>query len=221
MDPQRISSSRTWFMIVLAALFVLVITPFLAPLFMYLGWEFPARAIYFVYSFLCHQLPQRSYFLFGSQFSYPLGTILNASGVSDPNNILALRQFIGNPEMGWKVAWSDRMISMYTSIPLAALVWYPLRRRLPDLPLWGFLLMLLPMALDGGSHFLSDVQGAVTGFRASNLWLANLTGNSLPPSFYAGDAWGSFNSIMRMVTGLLFGMGIVWYGFPYLEEAFS
>ena len=39
--------------------------PFLAPLFFNLGWEEPARIIYFLYSFTCHQLPDHSYFLFG------------------------------------------------------------------------------------------------------------------------------------------------------------
>jgi hypothetical protein len=44
---------------------------------------------------------------------------------------------------------------------------------------------------------------------------------ALPTTFYAGDAWGSFNSIMRLLTGIFFGTGIVWSGFPYLEDAFG
>ncbi len=35
---------------------------------------------------------------------------------SDP---MVLRRFIGNEIMGWKIAWSDRMISFYTSVWLA------------------------------------------------------------------------------------------------------
>jgi hypothetical protein len=83
---------------------------------------------------------------------------------------LILRQFIGNPEMGWKVAWSDRMVSMFTSIWIFGLIWYPFRRRLPAFPLW---------------------------------------------------AWGSFNSLMRLLTGIFFGLGIVWFGFPYLNDSFA
>jgi hypothetical protein len=26
---------------------------------------------------------------------------------------------------------------------------------------------------------------------------------------------------MRLLTGLLFGIGVVWFGFPYLDELFS
>jgi hypothetical protein len=42
-----------------------------------------------------------------------------------------------------------------------------------------------------------------------------------PGAFYSGDAWGSFNSLMRLLTGILFGLGIVWYTYPYLDKAFS
>ena len=52
-------------------------------------------------------------------------------------NPMVLRQFIGNPEMGWKVAWSDRMVSMYASILVFAWLWYPLRKRLKLLPWWA------------------------------------------------------------------------------------
>jgi uncharacterized membrane protein len=220
--PIKISFfERHWFKFVIGILLLYVVPPFLAPVFMSAGWSGSAHAIYFVYSFLCHQLPERSYFLFGSQFTYPLAQIQQASGVKNPNDLLALRQFIGNAQMGWKLAWSDRMVSMFTSIPLFALGWYPPRKYIPRLPLWGVVLFLLPMALDGGTHFISDLQGFGAGFRDTNLWLAILSNHLYSPTFYIGDAWGSFNSIMRLATGTLFGMGLVWFGFPYLEEAFS
>lgn len=193
--------------------------PFLAPVFMKLGWDTPARLIYLVYSFLCHQLPERSYFLFGHKFTYSLPEIQSAW--QNTINPAILRQFIGNPEMGWKVAWSDRMVSMYTSLWLFGLMWWPIRARVKPLPWWGLLIFLLPMAVDGTSHFVSDIAGISQGFRDSNLWLATLTQQSLPASFYAGDAWGSFNSIMRLLSGILFGMGIVWFTYPYLDMAFA
>jgi uncharacterized membrane protein len=158
--------------------------PFLAPIFMKLGWETPARAIYFLYSFLCHQLPQRSYFLFGSKFTYSLAEI--QSVWQNTNDIMTLRQFVGNPEMGWKVAWSDRMVSMFTSLWLFSLVWWQLRRWLKPLPWWGFILFMLPLAVDGTSHLISDLAGIGQGFRDSNTWLAALTGYTLSPGFYAG-----------------------------------
>ena len=211
--------SRNWFFLFFTGYGLWVWAPFLAPLFMRLGWDGPANGIYFIYSFFCHQLPERSYFLFGSQVSYSLSQIQAAW--MDTINPLLLRKFTGTAEMGWKVAWSDRMISFYGGVWLSALIWYPLRRQIRSLPLWGLVLFLLPMAFDGGTHFISDLVGIGQGFRDSNLWLANLTNFAFAPSLYRGDALGSFNSWMRLITGLLAGVGLVWFAFPYLEDAFS
>lgn len=211
--------SRHWFPISIAILGLYAGLPFLAPVFMKLGWGTPAKVIYFIYSFLCHQLPQRSYFLFGAKATYSLAEVRAAW--QDTLNPLVLREFIGNTEMGWKVAWSDRMVAMFTSLWLFGTLWRPLGRRLRPLPAWGLALLLLPMAVDGASHFISDLQGLGQGFRDSNAWLAALTGNAFTSGFYAGDAWGSFNSMMRLLTGVLFGAGIVWFGFPLLDDAFS
>jgi copper ion binding protein len=207
---------RYWLLVFSLAYGFFVGLPFLAPVLMQIGWEAPGRVIYFIYTFLCHQLPQRSFFLFGPQGMYELSTIQAAW--ENTLNPLVLRQFIGNPGMGWKVAWSDRMVSMYTSILVVAWLWYPLRKRIKALPLWGFVLFTLPIFVDGSTHLLSDLAGIGQGFRDSNTWLAALTGDAFSPGFYAGDALGSFNSWMRLLTGTLFGLGIVWYGFPYIEE---
>lgn len=195
-----------------------VLLPFLAPAFMSIGWAPLGKIIYMIYSFLCHQLPERSYFLFGPKISYSLAEIQAAW--QDSTNPAILRQFIGNPSMGWKIAWSDRMVSMFTSLWLFGLIWLPLRKRVKVLPLWAFMLFIIPVAFDGTSHLFSDMQGFSQGFRNSNLWLVTLTQNALPGSFYAGDSLGSFNSWMRILTGILFGIGIVWFTFPYIDAAF-
>ena len=208
-----------WFFVISLILGLYIGLPFLAPVFMQIGWSGPGRVIYFVYSWLCHQLPERSFFLFGPKFTYSLAEVQSAW--QNTTNPLILRQFIGNAEMGWKVAWSDRMVSMFTSTWLFGLLWWPLRRRLPRLPWWGLVLFLLPMAVDGTTHLFSDLAGIGQGFRDSNAWLAALTQQAFSASFYAGDAWGSFNSLMRLFTGISFGLGIVWFGFPYLDDVFS
>jgi uncharacterized membrane protein len=186
---------------------------------MSIGLIFPAKMIYGVYSFLCHQLPERSYFLFGPKISYTLPEIQSVWQNTD--NPAILRQFVGNAQMGWKVAWSDRMVSMFTSLWLFGMLWGIFKRKLKPLPWWGVVLLLLPMAIDGITHTFSDLAGIGQGFRDSNTWLAALTSHILPPNFYSGDAWGSFNAWMRLITGVLFGLGIVWFCFPYLNEAFT
>jgi uncharacterized membrane protein len=211
--------SKNWLWIFVVFIGIWVGLPFLAPLFMALGWERLANSIYLLYSFQCHQLPQRSFFIFGSQGMYSLNDIQDVWQHTD--NPLILRQFIGTPEMGWKVAWSDRMVFMYTSILVFGGFWWLFRRRIKPLPWWGLIILLSPMAVDGTSHLISDLAGIGMGFRDSNAWLATLTNNAFYAGFYAGDAFGSFNSWMRLLTGALFGLGIVWFGFPYLNKSFK
>ena len=205
-----------WFTVFLIIYGLWVFVPFLAPVFMNIGWTGAGRVVYFIYSFFCHQLPERSFFWFGEKAMYSLGEI--QAVWEDTSNPMILRQFIGNETMGWKVAWSDRMISFYTSVWFFAALWYPFRYKVKPLNLWGFVLLLLPIALDGGTHAISDLAGIGNGFRDTNAWLAVLTNNAFSATFYAGDALGSFNSLMRFITGLLAGLAIVWLAFPYIFQ---
>ena len=209
---------RHWLLVVNVLLGVYVGLPWLAPVFMKLGWTFAAQAIYLIYSTQCHQLPERSFFLFGAQPMYSLQQVQAVLHVNSSNPFI-LRQFIGTLEMGWKVAWSDRMVSLFTSLFVFGLGYALLRKKPKSLPLWGFGLLALPMALDGSSHLVSDLAGIGLGFRDSNAWLAVLTQHVFPATFYAGDALGSFNSWLRLITGVLFGLGTVWLLFPYLNAA--
>ena len=219
-DRFALGLARHWLLWVNALLGVFVLAPFVAPILMTLGVTSIADAIYFFYSFLCHQLPQRSYFLFGPKISYSLAEIENVWHYGD--NFLYLRQFIGNSAMGWKVAWSDRMVSMYGSLWVGGLLYALTRKRLPHLsPIAWLFLAIIPMGVDGFSHMLNDVLAGIsgTGFRDTNAWLQFLTGNIFPASFYAGDALGSFNSLARLVTGTLFGLTTVWLIYPFVDTA--
>ena len=209
--------SRHWLLAFNLAWGTFVVLPWLAPLLMQVGATGPANAVYFVYQFFCHQLPERSFFLFGSQPMYSLDQIGAVWNTADPN---LLRQFVGHSDFGFKVAYSDRMVAMYTAFWFAAMAFGLLRHRLRPLPLWAYVLMILPMAVDGGTHFLSDLEGIDQGFRITNQWLAQLTNHALPASFYAGNALGSFNSWARLVTGALFGLASAWLMLPYVEAAF-
>ena len=210
--------ARIWLPAVVVLLALYAGLPWLAPVFMRLGWTAGADAIYAAYSTQCHQLPQRSLFLFGPRLMYSLSQIQSAW--QDTTNPMILRQFTGSEAMGWKVAWSDRMTSMYLSLAVFVALYRPVLRRL-RLPWWIFVLLLVPLAVDGVSHAASDLAGIGAGFRDGNAWLAALTNNSLPETFYAGDALGSFNSWMRLLTGLLFGLGVAGLALPQLEAAFG
>lgn len=213
--------SNYWLATFIVGWGVFVILPWLAPIFMKIGLPGLGNGIYFIYQFFCHQLPERSFFLFGAQ---PMYSMQQVGTVWPVGSLDVLRQFVGNAEFGWKVAYSDRMVAMYTAFWFAVIAFSFLRRRASPLPIWGFLLLILPMVIDGGTHLISDVlagRNFGTGFRDTNIWLAQLTSQAFPASFYAGDALGSFNSWMRLLTGALFGIASVWLAFPYAEATFS
>jgi uncharacterized membrane protein len=198
---------------------MIVFGPFLAPLFMQIGATGPAQAVYFFYSFLCHQLPERSIFLFGPK---PMYSYAEIKAVWPLDGFEGLRQFVGNAAMGYKVAWSDRMISTYGGLWLGGVVFALLGKRAPRISLLVWLLVgVLPLGLDGLTHMLNDVLAGTTGggFRDTNSWLQALTFNTLPPSFYAGDQFGSFNSWARWITGLSFSLTTVLAAFPLIENS--
>lgn len=197
--------NRWAYPLVLLALGIYALTPWLAPVFMRLGWEQPARWIYLAYGTQCHQLANRSYFLFGPRLMYSPEE-LAAAGAAE--GMTGMRAFQGSPEVGWKVAWSDRMVAMYSSAFVFLAAFRVLGRRVHPFPWWAFALLLVPLGIDGTTHFLSDLSGFGLGFRDDNAWLLALTNGALPRSFTAGDAWGSFNAWARLVSGVLFGLAV-------------
>lgn len=209
--------ARHWPILLAALTGVWVTLPWLAPVLMRAGATGPAHLIYLLYSPQCHQLPQRSYFLFGDGLMVPLADILAVTGPRDP---LTLRPFVGTAELGWKVAWSDRMVSLYTPLFLGAVAYTLVGRRWWR-PRWSWALLLpyLPLLLDGLSHAIDDTFRL--GIRADNAWLAALTGNLLAPAFYAGDTIGSFNWWARLLTGLLASFAFVRQVYPLLDWGFA
>ncbi len=209
---------RHWLLILLVPLTLWVVLPFAAPLAMHAGWTRLGGLIYTLYAPFCHQLPQRSWFLFGEQFTYSLDQIASVAHTTDP---WQLRAFYGTPDMGWKVAWSDRMISFYMGFVLFGWLYLALRRWRPIAPisLLVLVLALLPIALDGGTHLISDALWGISGggVRDTNAWLAALTGSAWP-GFYAGDTFGTFNWWLRLFTGVLAAWGMAFYAFPWLDR---
>lgn len=208
---------RHWLALANVASALVAGVPWLAPVLMKSGATRPAQAIYFGYSFLCHQLANRSFFLFGQKPTYAYTELLPFA--ADADTWSGLRSFVGLPNLGYKVAWSDRMVGMSIGIVLGGLVFALLRHRLRPLDWRAFGLLVLPMALDGLTHSISDLAGMGRGFRYTNAWLAGLTGNRMPSHFYVGNALGSFNSWMRVGTGVLFGFAVIWLVYPRLERS--
>jgi uncharacterized membrane protein len=192
--------SKHWLAVFNTLGFLYVGLPMLAPVLMHLSAEGPATIIYTVYRSLCHQLPHRSWFLFGPQFAYTLPELVELVG-SDVISSPWSGDFVGNEAVGYKTAFCQRDIAIYGAILLAGLVYGLLRRRweVRPLPWWAYVgFGIVPMLLDGGYQILSYALYA--------FW---------PDSPIAPH---ESTPLMRAVTGGLFGLATVWLAYPYVQE---
>lgn len=209
-------SSRHYLRLMLIAVAIFVGLPFAAPILMRAGLEGPGRVIYSMYSPLCHQFAFRSWFLFGEQSAYPraeanlpgltpyehyLPQVDQALGDRLDTGNLALetnsKAFLGNADMGYKVAICQRDVGIYLGLFMGGLIYaIPyVRKRLRPVPLLLYIFLGLgPIGLDGFSQLLS--------YAPFQLW---------PPR----ESTPAF----RMATGLLFGLMNAWLAFPYLEAS--
>jgi uncharacterized membrane protein len=169
-----------WLLCANLFLFIFSGLPFLAPVLMHYGYEEPARLIYMVYSFTCHQLAYRTWFFFGAQSSYTVEQLQHYLGVT--NSALDLffwRNLHGNLALGYKMAYSERDAAIYSSMLAAGLVFALLRSRVRPLDWrWYVALAVIPMALDGGTQLVmlresTPLLRAITGilFGALSVWL--------------------------------------------------
>jgi uncharacterized membrane protein len=195
--------SQHWLAVFNALIFLYVAIPFAAPALMRTGLEPAANVIYRVYSPLCHQLTFRSWFLFGEEAAYPLEetayfttTYSDITG-SDQVDYIEASRYVGDEQVGFKVALCQRDIAIYGGILVAGLVFGLIRSRLRPAPiiLW-FVIGILPLAIDGGSQLISR----------------------LP---FLGISVRESTPLLRTVTGLLFAIMNVWLAYPNIEEAMT
>lgn len=226
MDRILYTLARRWLLFLNLAIAVYVGLPMLAPVLMQAGLTGPATFLYRVYSPMCHQLASRSFFLFGEQPAYPraiAGSSLRpieefmpgipefVEASTDPAEwstfLWPARRFVGNEQMGYKMALCQRDISIYVAMLAGGLLYGLLRRRGPlrPMPFWLFLLIGIgPIALDGFSQLFS--QFFVGGQFEALARLFPLRESS---------------PLLRSLTGAIFGLSIVWLVYPRLDEQFT
>ena len=163
----------------------------LAPVMMHLGHPGAAKPIYKFYSFLCHQLPERSYFLFGkgrlvSVYSLPW---LEASGYIHTPSILVRRAFIGNGEIGYKMAFCQRCFAIYSTFFLSGIAFGLTGRRWRGLSLKAYIFFLLPLGIDGGLQAI--------GLHQSTWLLRTITG----AMFAGATVWMVYPVLQQGTTG--------------------
>src|SRR5258708_7630161 len=210
--------SRNWLAALLLLIGIYVGLPFVAPTLMHFGLTGPANLIYTAYSPLCHQFAFRSWFLFGEQPAYPraaagypglqpfdsfVANVDKATGTGAQltdwtlDLELAARQFVGDDQMGYKVAICERDIAIYGALFIGGLIYSipTVRKHLRPVPLWLYVLLgLMPIAIDGFSQLF--------GYPPFGFWAIRET-----------------TPLFRTLTGGLFGLMNAWLAFPYLEDS--
>jgi uncharacterized membrane protein len=168
LDRQIYRLAGRWLAVFNALIALYILPPVLAPIFMASGSPQVGKLIYAVYRPACHQLPERSFFLLGPQVTYSIDELWARGMLPQPDNLFARQNFVGAPEVGWKIALCERDIALYGGLLLAGLIFGLVRKRIRPLSLLAYALCLLPMAIDGGTQLLL--------LRESNWLLRVLTG---------------------------------------------
>ncbi len=169
LDKLVLALAKHWLFLVNLVLAVYAGLPLLAPVLMGLGFTWPAEIIYTVYKPLCHQLPQRSFFLFGPRLANSLETLQDLLGPEMLATDSLARTFIGNAALGYKMAYCQRDAAMYSSMLLAGMVFGLVRHHLKSLTFTRYLISLAPLAVDGLAQLL--------GFYESTWQLRTITGS--------------------------------------------
>jgi uncharacterized membrane protein len=221
--------SKHWLAVFNTLIFIYVALPIMAPVLMKAGLDTPAKVIYRVYSPLCHQMTQRSFFIFGDQYAYPrelAGTDLQPieSYIDDipefddvdadhwDEFFVAARRYVGDEQLGYKIALCQRDMGIYLFILVGGLLYAMLRNRfnIRPLPIWLFIIIGLgPIALDGFSQLFS-------------YWSTPLDGTD--PSGLAATIQSVFPlrespPMLRTFTGAWFGLCLVWLAYPNVNES--
>jgi uncharacterized membrane protein/glutaredoxin len=206
--------SRRYLLLLNLFMFFYVGLPFLAPSLMEMGATLPAKAIYRIYSPLCHQFGFRSFFLYGEQTFYPLAeakmagvkTFQQVTGIPNLNDPYSYtrfeaRDYIGNATVGYKVALCERDVAIYFAMLVFGIIFGLSGRRIKPLHwmLW-LLIGLGPIGLDGFSQLFSQFNWT---------WFAAM----IP--------YRESTPYLRVLTGALFGLATAWFAYPNIEETMN
>jgi len=184
------SIARRWLLVfnLLVALYLAV--PVAAPFLMHSGHTSAGQLVYLIFRPQCHQLPERSLFLFGEKTIYSLEE-LDAAGVLPGTTLDKRRMFVGNERFGYKIAFCERDVATWGAILLAGLMFGLTGRRWRPLPLWGYVLFLIPLAVDGITQLL--------GLRESTWALRTLSG----ALFGLATTWLAYPYVEQAMAGVL------------------
>ena len=140
---------------------------------------------------------------------------------------------------GEQVAMCQRCVAMYITFVIGGIVFNFVRMK-PLAPQW-LLLFALPMALDGGTAFISELSHVIPMvvfwvFALVVMGIASIvlfTQKAMRWQVYVAFLCGLLalfylqiygprisNFYLRTITGTIFIVGVVWFAYPTLEEGF-
>lgn len=155
------------------------------------GFAGVSKVLYFMLGFLCHQMPQRSFFLFGEKFMYSQEELLKTLSWGQTFTLDIKTRFTCSPEYGCKFGVCSRCTGIYTGL-FTGMVGAGVVRK-TKIPKPIFLIALIPMAIDGTTQFIAAI---------------------LNP----GHPFYESNNQLRFVTGFLFGLGFSLFAFTKLQQ---
>jgi len=135
--------TRHWLAMFNLAVGMVLGLAWLAPWLMLHGQASVGQLLYLAYRPLCHQLPERSFFLGGERPWYTFEQLSAALGYDAP------ARYVGNPQLGYKVAFCERDVAIFAGYLLMGLLFALFRRRIKPLPWQALLAATLPLAIDG------------------------------------------------------------------------
>ncbi len=205
MSTKRSFFSKYVAEIVLFFLCIHAFLPILSPILFNFNSESPvAIGIQEIYAHFCHQRVDRSLFLFGdspdSKYFYTVEELQNLRylPLKDSGYHFGL-PYWGNSEVGYKVAFCIRDVALYSSLVLFGFILVfsmNVYKKIPKFHWLVIVVLVLPMALDGSFQILNSI------FQFP--WV---------PDEYMESI------LKRIVTGILFGMGIAMLIFTNLKDA--
>jgi uncharacterized membrane protein len=197
--------SQHWLLVANGFFLIYVSLPLLAPLLMASGLIAAANGIYQVYNLLCHQIPTRTFFIFGEQVAMCHRCLAIYASLFVGGVAFGLARFKQLP-LRWYVLFALPMAvdgasafvsELSQALPLSIfwalwsvislVVLFVLYRE--KMLLWQFVLIFV-------AGFLALAYLQIFGPRLSNVTL-------------------------RTLTGAIFGIGTVWFAYPILEEGFK
>ena len=169
---------------------LVVYTPYLA-----LSDPASANPFYSAFSLACHQKISRSQCIF-EDGSFGDCTLQNGTYIQNDQKIVSVDH---NEILGFKLPVCARDVGLYVFMLLSAFA-YPFIFKMDNKIILhpAFLVLaVMPLALDGGLQFLSDVGINLLGFPYES------------------------TNLIRMITGAIAGIGITVFALPILNKMFN